>query len=235
MVTHQVANAKSRVLVAFLILNAMLQAVADIPTYYLGDFCSLTLDMEQARISAGRLLLRRPGQQMNSLNCDVIIRAPANKKITFRFHRFDVHPGQGCFSNYIRLFDDATFKIPLTDQLCNDAVPKKAYKSTTELAGIKVDKELFVRDQIELLFTAFTYAPCTGSEYSCKNGHCIAGELYCNGFDNCGDSSDICILRAGTVLAIIIGVSVVVALLGIGLGVYLFRRQRRIRRERVSG
>ncbi|KAH9495651.1 hypothetical protein Btru_015552 [Bulinus truncatus] len=218
-----------------LIVNSEVQRLRRVHTNYMEDYCSNTLDMETARVQAGRLMLRRPDQPLRNMNCQVVIKAPINKRLTFKFHMFNIHSPQSCSNNHLQLFDDSQFKVALSGPLCNTAGPTRAYVTSTETGAISLTKEQFLRDQVELVFTAFSFAPCTGGTYACKNDHCIASELYCNGLDNCGDESDICILRAKTVIAIIIAVVVVVVILSIVLGVYLFRRQRRIRRERVSG
>ncbi|XP_059170238.1 neuropilin and tolloid-like protein 1 [Physella acuta] len=191
--------------------------------------------MDAARITAGRLLLHKPDQPLRNLDCHMTILAPSNKRLTFKFHQFNLNSPQGCSNNHLQIYDDRLLKIPLTDELCNSRVPNKAYVTSTEAGSLRLKKEQFHNDQFDVVFTAFTFSPCTGGEYACANAHCIASELYCNGYDNCGDESDICLLRAGAVIAIIIAVSVIVVILAIVLGVYLFRRQRRIRRERVSG
>ncbi|KAI8790359.1 neuropilin and tolloid-like protein 1 [Biomphalaria glabrata] len=223
------------ILFSFVIFFCVPHAAADVPLYYLSDYCSNTLDMDISKVQAGRLLLHRPNQPLRDTNCQMIVKAPVNKKLTFKFHHFNVHSPQGCNNNHLQLFDDEQFSVPLSGQLCNSAGPSKAYITSTETASIRLTKDQFLNDQVDLVFTAFNFAPCTGGTYACRNDHCIASELYCNGLDNCGDESDICVLRAKTVIAIIIAVVVVAVVLAIILGVYLFRRQRRIRRERVSG
>ena len=32
--------------------------------------------------------------------------------------------------------------------------------------------------------------PCSTSEYSCRNGHCVRQEQLCDGKNDCGDASD---------------------------------------------
>ncbi|RUS90414.1 hypothetical protein EGW08_001819 [Elysia chlorotica] len=201
--------------------------------HYIDDYCSNTLDMGRAKVTAGRLLLRRPGEDITFKNCFVFIKAPANRRLILKFHEFSVHAPFGCEKDNMQLFDEVGFQRPLTDKLCNSGkLPNRAYITSAEDVTVRLSKERYLDDQAELVFTAFHYAPCVGNEFECKNGHCIDGDLYCNGSDNCGDESDYCLLRAGTILGIIIAVVVAVVVVGIIAGLLLYNRQRKIRRER---
>ncbi|BFZ12960.1 hypothetical protein BsWGS_15999 [Bradybaena similaris] len=218
------------------LLHAALHLVAaNIPTYFLSDYCSNTLDMAAAKVSAGRLLFRRPQQNIQSLDCHMLITAPGGKMLTFSFHKFDLKSSHGCSSNYLQIFNDVRQQLPLTEQLCNSNRPSRTYVTSGEDAVIRVRKEQFQGDAMELVFTAFRFSPCSSGEYVCNNAHCIAQELYCNGYDNCGDRSDICVLRKGTIIGIVVVTAIVIFICVIVTIILLIRRQRKIRRERVSG
>ena len=38
--------------------------------------------------------------------------------------------------------------------------------------------------------TMFLILVCSESEFRCSNGYCVDMSNYCDGYDNCGDSSD---------------------------------------------
>ena len=44
----------------------------------------------------------------------------------------------------------------------------------------------------DVVFVHLTAPTCSVDELRCTNGRCIAKVLQCNGFDNCGDTSDEC-------------------------------------------
>ncbi|XP_012939924.1 uncharacterized protein LOC106012222 [Aplysia californica] len=231
---HFILSTGSRLaLTVCCLLSFVHYATASVPTYYLDDLCTQTIDLGRAKVHSGRLLLRRPEDRLKFLNCYVFIKAPSNKRLTFKFRAFDVKSPQGCNNNHLQIFDDSRLQISISDKLCNsNRVPDRAFVTTSDEAAVWLYKDRYLADQIELIFTAFTFSPCTGGDFQCDNSHCIASELYCNGYDNCGDESDICLLRQGTIVGIIIGVVVVVCIVAIILGIYFYRRQQKIRRER---
>ncbi|GFR93871.1 neuropilin and tolloid-like protein 1 [Elysia marginata] len=189
--------------------------------------------MGRARVTAGRLLLRQPGGNIRFEKCYMFIKAPANRRLILKFHEFNVPAPYGCDKDNLQLFDDVAFQRPLTERLCNTGkLPNRAYVTSAEDAAVRLTKERYLEDQAEIVFTAFHYAPCIGNEFECKNGHCIDGDLYCNGSDNCGDESDYCFLRPGTMIGIIIAVVIVIVIVAIVVGLLLYNRQRKIRRER---
>ncbi|CAG5126042.1 unnamed protein product, partial [Candidula unifasciata] len=195
---------------------------------YMSDYCSNTLDLAAAKVHAGRLQFRRPQQTIQTLDCHMAIKAPGNKMLTFKFHQFDLKSTHGCNTDYLQIFGDTQLRLPLTEQLCNSNRPNRAVVTSGEEALIRFRKDLFQGDEIELVFTTFRFAPCSKSEYHCDNGHCIAEDLYCNGYDNCGDSSDICILKEGTIVGIVVTAAVVIFICAVVTTILLIRRQRKI-------
>ena len=91
--------------------------LTSIPTDYIDNYCSNTLDMGRAQVTAGRLLLRRPGEDLRFENCFMFIKAPANRRLILKFHSFDVPAPYGCDKDSLQLFDGAGFQRPLTGRV----------------------------------------------------------------------------------------------------------------------
>ena len=78
-------------------------------------------------------------------------------------------------------------------------------------------------------------APCVAREFQCANSHCIAEDLYCNDYDNCGDESDVCILSSAGIAGVIIAAVIIIIIIAVIVAVVLYRRQQHRRLEKVSG
>ncbi|XP_076449156.1 uncharacterized protein LOC143285646 [Babylonia areolata] len=220
---------------AVVTLTALLSSVqADLPTYYMDEWCSTTLDLGVQGIEAGRLLLRPPSRGMRFLNCFVFLRAHQGRRLSFSFMGFDVQSPFGCDSDHMQIFDDSRMNLELTGRMCNGGeVPEGMYTSTARDATVRLSKKRYLGDQVEIIFTAFHLAPCKSGEFHCANSHCIAESLYCNDYDNCGDGSDICLLSTAGIIAVVIGAIVFVLLVAVIVAVILYRRQQHRRLEKL--
>ncbi|KAL8608383.1 hypothetical protein ACOMHN_002616 [Nucella lapillus] len=220
-----------------LLLTAVLMASvrASLPTYYMDEWCSTTLDLGVQGIQGGRLLLRPPSRGMRYLNCFVPLRAPVGRRLSFSFKGFDVQSVFDCDSDHLQVFDDDRMTLELTGRMCNEGLlPEGVYTSTGRDATVRLVKRRYLADQIELIFTSFRLAPCAGVEFRCDNSHCIADSLYCNDYDNCGDGSDICLLDTPAVIAVVVSAVILVILIAVIVAAVLYRRQQHRRLEKVS-
>ncbi|XP_066902805.1 neuropilin and tolloid-like protein 1 isoform X3 [Halyomorpha halys] len=44
--------------------------------------------------------------------------------------------------------------------------------------------------QLAIVYSVFSNIDCNGAQFLCHNDRCISKQLYCDGFDHCGDNSD---------------------------------------------
>ncbi|XP_071082167.1 uncharacterized protein [Haliotis cracherodii] len=196
-------------------------------TYYLDEICGNTIDMQALGIESGRLLLRRPEIGLVNFNCVIFIRAPDPRRLIIKVTGLDIVAPFGCARDYIQFFDGATSANPLSNAICGYTTPDVAFITTQPSASMVFAKKLdYMNDQFEVVFTAYKKGPCDPDEYNCHNGLCIADHLYCDGFDNCGDGSDLCLISIGGIVGIAIAVAIILILVALVVALLVQRRRR---------
>ncbi|PVD21103.1 hypothetical protein C0Q70_19269 [Pomacea canaliculata] len=184
-------------------------------------------------VDAGRLLLRSADRGLLYPDCQVFLRAPPGKRIIFHFLFFDIHSPAECSSDNLQLFDDRYLQQELTGAMCNlGLVPAGVYTSTGQDAAVRLHKNNYLADQVELIFTAFHLAPCRDSEFQCHNSHCIDKTMRCDDYDSCGDASDMCLLGPAGVAGVVIASVILIVFLAALIAALLYRRHRRRRQEK---
>ncbi|XP_067652249.1 uncharacterized protein [Haliotis asinina] len=199
----------------------------DTETYYLDEICGNTIDMQALGIQSGRLMLRRPEIGLINFNCVVFIRAPEPRRLIIKVTGLDIVAPFGCARDYIQFFDGMTSASPLSNAICGYTPPDVAFITTQTSATMVFAKKLdYMNDQFEVVFTAYKKGPCDSDEYTCHNGLCIANHLYCDGYDNCGDASDVCLISIGGIVGIAIAVAIILIVVALVVALVVQRRRR---------
>ncbi|KAK7114723.1 uncharacterized protein [Littorina saxatilis] len=217
-----------------ILFTLMTTVSAYLPTFFMDEWCSTTLDLSIQSIEGGRLLLRPPQRGMRYLTCFVSLKAPQGKRLSLRFREFDIQSPFDCNQDHLQIFDDKMMRSELTGRMCNTGqTPSGVYTTTGQDGTVRLFKKNYLSDQIEIIFTSFHLAPCQGGEFQCKNSHCIADDLYCNGYDNCGDESDLCFLNAAGIAGVVIAAIVIIIIIAAIVAFIWYRRQQRRRMEKL--
>ncbi|KAL8591721.1 hypothetical protein ACOMHN_061813 [Nucella lapillus] len=227
---------ESAVTVLVAVLTTWRPVNAWLPTYYMDEWCKTTLDLQVQGIEAAQVLLRPPSRGLQYLNCPVTFKAPPGQRISFRFKGFDIRTtAKNCDFDHVQIYEDVRPRQEITGRMCNITLPPEGVYTTTAQEGVvMLMKRKYEEDQLELIVTSFHLAPCRSGEFSCHNSHCIAEDLYCNDYDNCGDGSDMCLLNTEAIAAIVIAVIVLIIIIVVIVVVLMYRRSKSHHSEKVS-
>ncbi|XP_060074191.1 neuropilin and tolloid-like protein 2 [Ylistrum balloti] len=204
--------------IQLLVLLASLQFASAIRTYYMDQRCSETLNMTKLGIESAKLKLTRWSKYRNNMACYLTIEAPVNKFIMITFRDIDIKSGMfdSCEGDRLQIFDGRDSSVNmvggLTYKLCGERRPRGAFYTTQRYMTFLFESDSFFTDDgFSLIFTSFHTGICLSSETACKRGQCISKSLECDGYNQCGDSTDECSITGGPIAGIIVGAIIVIA------------------------
>lgn len=184
--------------------------------------CGDTLNMTKLGVESAKLKLTRWSKYRNNMACYMTIEAPENKFVMITFRDVDIKSGVfgRCDGDRLQIFDGrdsaASMVGGLTYKLCGERRPRGAFYSTQRYMTFVFESDSFFTDDgFSLIFTSFHTGTCLSSETACKRGQCIAKSLECDGYNQCGDSTDECTMNGGPIAGIIVAVIVVIAVVAI--------------------
>ncbi|XP_033755134.1 abnormal cell migration protein 13-like [Pecten maximus] len=200
-------------------------------TDYMDQHCSETLNMTRLGIESAKLKLTRWHKYKSNMRCYLTIEAPLNKFIMITFRDIDIKTGVfgRCEGDRLQIYDgrdsSANMVGGLTYKLCGERRPRGAFYTTQRYMTFLFESDSFFTDDgFSLIFTSFHTGTCLSSETACKRGQCISKSLECDGYNQCGDSTDECKMSGGPIAGIIVAVIVVVAVISV---VFVCWRRRR--------
>ncbi|XP_046583589.1 uncharacterized protein LOC124290807 [Haliotis rubra] len=205
-----------------LLLSVHLHFVLPLLTYYMTEWCSMSvLDMMDRPISAGRLRLTYENERYRKdMACTMSIRTPADHHLMVRFLDMEIEGfmSEGCESDYLILYDgpddkspsmdnhkyvEQYTKTPITNKLCGSLTPRATFVTTGDVVTFVFHSDLTIEYRgFDLIFTAFHTGKCDTTEFRCDNKRCINTSLHCDDFNNSGDYSDWC--GPSTILMVLI-------------------------------
>ncbi|XP_033755457.1 membrane frizzled-related protein-like [Pecten maximus] len=163
--------------------------VVSMTTVYMDDHCNQTFIVDDSV----RIESSRGGYLTARMSCNIFL--ISNSKETnelVQIRSFNISCAQGFLSLY-----DGKGIVPnngLASGLCGkkSMLPMTVFNSTLHgfTLQLTTDNWNFYGGFDVLVTSYFKDGPCSTREYQCSNTWCIARNLHCDGFDNCGDSSD---------------------------------------------
>ncbi|KAK6178490.1 hypothetical protein SNE40_013275 [Patella caerulea] len=160
-----------------------------IDTQYMYESCNSNYVLETSLQLETSKSLTYPFQ----MNCTYTITVPSAKTILVVISRFEVEEKvTGICTDYLNIYDGGDNKASLlnTSPLCGSSVTGNFTSTGSSLTFDFKSDETAVYRGFGLLVTAIENAPCTSAQFSCNNGLCIDTSLKCDGYNQCGDSSD---------------------------------------------
>ncbi|XP_070574872.1 neuropilin-1-like [Ptychodera flava] len=202
--------------------------------YYMDDDCGQRVTLTADKPDGKLFTTLGFKYDDNVYNCTLVVEAPSNQKILWLFASFDVDTkSQGSCTDYLEMWDgdmDSGTQLTPDGGLCGTIAdtPSTGYATSGNKTTLLWHTDSLGNDYgFQLNFNTFTDAPCDPvTQFSCKNGRCIAKKLENDLRDNCGDSSDeyeivnffgkILALGLGALIGIIVGVVVIFILCVVG-------------------
>ncbi|XP_041376614.1 uncharacterized protein LOC121389064 [Gigantopelta aegis] len=195
---------------------------------YLDELCGQTINLGALTVPSCRLLLRRPEKHIKHFNCPMTVEAPPNTHMVIKVTSIYIASRFGCEKDYLQFLDGTSGIDVISPELCGSTPPEFSYVTGQSNVSVIFMKRLqFVADQFEVIFTAATKAPCQSGEFACDNDLCINERLQCNGFNNCGDGSDLCALSVGAIAGILIACIIALIVVALVLAIFVYRQRKK--------
>lgn len=151
-----------------------------------------------------------------------------NYRLSTTFKKVDMsHPSSSglCIKARLDLYNGNTTmsaaRLSGTDGICGKYAKKEYYSTTRNILTMEFmtgnnDKNKY--EYFEAIITPFHTGHCQDDEFKCKNGRCVYRDLFCDGYNNCGDNSDesSCkklLLSIAAIIGIVVGCVVVIGII----------------------
>uniref|UniRef100_A0A8W8K115 CUB domain-containing protein n=3 Tax=Magallana gigas TaxID=29159 RepID=A0A8W8K115_MAGGI len=129
----------------------------------------------------------------NNVNCAITVTAPSGHQVLAVPRRFELEEQRtGACVDYVNFYDGASTGSPKINpqSYCDRSGPHNVSSSSTSMTLEFVTDGSARYRGFDIIFAAFTNAPCATDYFSCSNGLCIDKSLRCDSFNQCGDESD---------------------------------------------
>nr|XP_022345075.1 low-density lipoprotein receptor class A domain-containing protein 3-like [Crassostrea virginica] len=128
----------------------------------------------------------------NNANYVITVTAPSGHKVLAIPRRFELEEKRsGACVDYLNFYDGTTTGSLINPQpYCDRDGPHNVSSSSTSMTLEFVTDGSARYRGFDIIFAAYTNAPCASNYYGCSNGLCIDQTLRCDSFNQCGDESD---------------------------------------------
>lgn len=156
------------------------------------DFMTTSCNVQLKQRVSGRLETSTSLTYNNLMDCYTTIAVASGKRILLLFNRIEIEEAlKGKCVDSLTVYDGAG----LTGRrLLNESCGVHTLHNLTSTVNyvtmyFRSDNTAVFRG-FDVVYTAFSYAPCSGGDFACSNGLCIDGSLQCDAVGQCGDNSD---------------------------------------------
>ncbi|XP_064599329.1 membrane frizzled-related protein-like isoform X2 [Liolophura sinensis] len=198
---------------------------------YMESRCGGSLDV--SNFDATRLLLTSRFSYRSNERCKLTVQVANGKRIMAKFSSLDIESSAFCRDDRLTLYDGPSTTSPALsgiNGICGFSTPSTVYVTSGQYLTLYFQSDFLLQYKgFTVILTEFSYTCNNVTSFHCRNRRCIDSSLTCDGWNNCGDSTDEiegCGLSTGGVAGIVIGAFFVVVVL---ITVSIFVRRRRAR------
>ncbi|XP_053355742.1 ST14 transmembrane serine protease matriptase a [Clarias gariepinus] len=116
------------------------------------------------------------------MRCEWNIQVPSNMYVKVVFSKFMMSIGETCLKDYVQVNNE---------KLCGE-LPSSTVRTSTsnQMTVVFYSDESYVDRGFNATFTAFEPSNPCPDRFLCNNKRCVSPTLRCDGWNDCGDSSD---------------------------------------------
>ncbi|XP_005094706.1 neuropilin and tolloid-like protein 1 [Aplysia californica] len=131
----------------------------------------------------------------NLLDCELTVTGPSGHFVVAQITRFELEAAlTGSCTDYLDVHDGTSTSATKLNSspVCGSgtSIPSNFTSSGDSMTLHLLSDSSGVYTGFNMVFVAATSEPCSSSQLNCNTSVCIPSSLECDGFDQCGDSTD---------------------------------------------
>lgn len=175
----------------YVCLMILINNAAAITEKYMDQMCGETLDLDL--YETVRLKLTAQAVYKPNMLCHLTIKTNSFYQIMFYFKSFALE--SMCYNDWLELHDGkysaSAFISGMTPHQCGTYKRTTVRNTSGKYLHLRFESDGTIQNSgFDMVLTKYHNGICYTDEYACSNGHCIANNISCNGFNPCGDYSD---------------------------------------------